>query len=408
MLGGKKKILCLFRHHLFICIVSKLHMLIDAVTESYNKYFFGDVGREIYDFFWGDFADWYIEASKATIYHSGDDSVALVAQTVLLYIFEHILKLLHPFMPFVTEELWQALPNRREALIISSWPQTSLPRSTDLVKRFENLQALTRAVRNARAEYSVEPAKRITASIVGSEEVIQYISEEKEVLALLSKLDFDNIHFADSPPEDAKQSVHLIASEGLEAYLPLADMVDISAEVQCLSKRLSKMQTEYEGLKARLNSPKKTKVSLLWMSAIHIYPSGGRGQDMKYDRERSRGRSGSGSKDKIDALGRLLTRTLRQMATELNLNMRSDGYVKVEDLLKLNMKAFANIPLRSQTVDDIKEAVRKDNKQRFSLLEENGELQIRANQGHTVMLMKCNFAYMEPIRGIWNQFWSQV
>ncbi|TYI38044.1 hypothetical protein ES332_A03G258000v1 [Gossypium tomentosum] len=231
-------------------------MLIDAVTESYNKYFFGDVGREIYDFFWGDFADRYIEASKARIYHSGDDSVALVTQTVLLYVFNNILKLLHPFMPFVTEELWQALPNRKEALIISSWPQTSLPRSTHLVKRFENLQAVTRAIRNARAEYSVEPAKRITASIVGSEEVIQYISEEKEVLALLSKLDLDNIHFADSPPEDAKQSVHLTASEGVEAYLPLADMVDISAEVQRLTKRLSKMQTEYEGLKARLNSPK--------------------------------------------------------------------------------------------------------------------------------------------------------
>ncbi|XP_017975494.1 PREDICTED: valine--tRNA ligase, chloroplastic/mitochondrial 2 isoform X2 [Theobroma cacao] len=237
-------------------VVSKLHLLIDAVTESYNKFFFGEVGRETYDFIWGDFADWYIEASKARLYHSGDDSVALVAQAVLLYVFESILKLLHPFMPFVTEELWQALPNRKEALIISSWPQISLPRNTTLVKRFENLQALTRAIRNARAEYSVEPAKRISASIVASEEVIQYISEEKEVLALLSRLDLDNIHFTDSPPGDAKQSVHLVASEGLEAYLPLTDMVDISAEVQRLSKRLSKMQTEYEGLKARLKSPK--------------------------------------------------------------------------------------------------------------------------------------------------------
>ncbi|XP_021296773.1 LOW QUALITY PROTEIN: valine--tRNA ligase, chloroplastic/mitochondrial 2 [Herrania umbratica] len=237
-------------------VVSKLHLLIDAVTESYNKFFFGEVGRETYDFFWGDFADWYIEASKARLYHSGDDSVALVAQAVLLYVFENILKLLHPFMPFVTEELWQALPNRKEALIISTWPHTSLPRNTTLVKRFENLQALTRAIRNARAEYSVEPAKRISASIVASEEVIQYIAEEKEVLALLSRLDLDNIHFTDSPPGDAKQSVHLVASEGLEAYLPLADMVDIAAEVQRLSKRLSKMQTEYEGLKARLKSPK--------------------------------------------------------------------------------------------------------------------------------------------------------
>ncbi|GMI71224.1 embryo defective 1067, 2' tRNA phosphotransferase [Hibiscus trionum] len=95
-------------------------------------------------------------------------------------------------------------------------------------------------------------------------------------------------------------------------------------------------------------------------------------------------RGRGGGKNRIDALGRLLTRILRHMATELNLNMRNDGYVKVGDLLKLNLKTFANIPLRPHTVNDINEAVRKDNKQRFSLLEENGELLIRANQGHTV------------------------
>ncbi|KAK8650512.1 hypothetical protein V6N13_140148 [Hibiscus sabdariffa] len=125
-------------------------------------------------------------------------------------------------------------------------------------------------------------------------------------------------------------------------------------------------------------------MSSSFSSFAHSNRSGGRGrgQEIKNDRERSRGRGGG--KDKIDALGRLLTRILRHMATELNLNMRNDGYVKVEDLLKLNLKTFANIPLRSHSVDDIKEAVRKDNKQRFSLLEENGELLIRANQGHTV------------------------
>ncbi|XP_057500246.1 valine--tRNA ligase, chloroplastic/mitochondrial 2 isoform X3 [Actinidia eriantha] len=237
-------------------VVSKLHMLVDTVTTSYDKYFFGDVGREIYDFFWSDFADWYIEASKARLYNSEDQAVASIAQAVLLYVFENILKMLHPFMPFVTEELWQALPNRKEALIVSYWPQTSLPRHADSIKRFENLQALTRAIRNARAEYSVEPAKRISASIVANSEVIQYVSKEKEVLALLSRLDLQNVHFVDSPPGDANQSVHLVAGEGLEAYLPLADMVDVSAEVQRLTKRLSKMQAEYDGLVARLSSPK--------------------------------------------------------------------------------------------------------------------------------------------------------
>ncbi|XP_015583456.2 tRNA 2'-phosphotransferase 1 isoform X1 [Ricinus communis] len=126
-----------------------------------------------------------------------------------------------------------------------------------------------------------------------------------------------------------------------------------------------------------------------------------RGLDIKNDRERSRGHSGGdggggGAKDKIDALGRLLTRILRHMASELNLNMRSDGFVRVQDLLKLNMKTFASIPIRSHTVDDIKEAVRRDNKQRFSLLEENGELLIRANQGHTIKTVESE-SLLKPI-----------
>ncbi|KAF5957919.1 hypothetical protein HYC85_005144 [Camellia sinensis] len=230
-------------------VVSKLHILVDTVTTSYEKYFFGDVGREIYDFFWADFADWYIESSKARLYHSDGQSIASISQAVLLYVFENILIMLHPFMPFVTEELWQALPNRKEALVVSCWPQTSLPRHANSIKRFENLQALTRAIRNARAEYSVKPVKRISASIVANSE------KEKEVLALLSRLDLQNVHFTDTPPDDANQSVHLVADEGLEAYLPLADMVDVSAEVQRLTKRLSKMQAEYDGLVARLSSP---------------------------------------------------------------------------------------------------------------------------------------------------------
>ncbi|XP_027113055.1 uncharacterized protein [Coffea arabica] len=115
-------------------------------------------------------------------------------------------------------------------------------------------------------------------------------------------------------------------------------------------------------------------------------------------RERHRGRGGGsgGGKDKIDALGRLLTRVLRHMASELNLNMRNDGFVKVDDLLKLSLKTFANVPLRSHTVDEVREAVRRDNKQRFSLVEENGELWIRANQGHTITTVETE-SLLKPI-----------
>ncbi|XP_006826387.2 valine--tRNA ligase, chloroplastic/mitochondrial 2 isoform X2 [Amborella trichopoda] len=236
-------------------VVSKLHELIDDVTSSYDKFFFGDVGRAIYDFFWGEFADWYIEASKARLYATEDLSITYVARAVLLYVFENVLKLLHPFMPYVTEALWQALPNRKSALIVSSWPNTSLPRDAKSVKHFESLQSLTRAIRNARADYSVEPAKRISATIFANDDILKHISSEKQVLALLSRLDIQNVHFTDSLPEHVKRSVHLVAGEGLEAYLPLADMVDVSTELNRLSKRLSKMQTEYDTLVNRLKSP---------------------------------------------------------------------------------------------------------------------------------------------------------
>ncbi|KAM0850075.1 hypothetical protein ACQ4PT_053316 [Festuca glaucescens] len=236
-------------------VVTGLHELIDKVSISYDKFYFGDAAREIYDFFWGHFADWYIESSKTRLYHSGDSSATTTTQSVLLYVFENILKLLHPFMPFVTEELWQALPCRKHALIVAPWPSTDLPKSSLSIKRFQNLQSLIRGIRNVRAEYSVEPAKRISASIVASADVLEYISKEKQVLALLSKLDAKNVHFTESLPSDANQSVHIVADEGLEAYLPLADMVDVSEEVKRLSKRLSKMQTEYDALLARLSSP---------------------------------------------------------------------------------------------------------------------------------------------------------
>ncbi|KAI4354858.1 hypothetical protein L6164_003687 [Bauhinia variegata] len=135
-------------------------------------------------------------------------------------------------------------------------------------------------------------------------------------------------------------------------------------------------------------------------SFAHSNRSGGsgRGLDMRNDKERMRGRGGGGGsgKDKIDALGRLLTRILRHMSSELNLSIRSDGYVKVDDLLKLNMKTFANVPLRSHTIDDVREAVQKDNKQRFSLIEENGEVLIRANQGHTIKAVETE-SLLKPI-----------
>nr|BAJ85177.1 predicted protein [Hordeum vulgare subsp. vulgare]BAJ88891.1 predicted protein [Hordeum vulgare subsp. vulgare] len=130
-------------------------------------------------------------------------------------------------------------------------------------------------------------------------------------------------------------------------------------------------------------------------SASTHQPRGGRG-GARRPGGRGGGGGGGDGRDRIDALGRLLTRVLRHMAPELRLDMRSDGYVRVRDLLRLNLQTFAKVPLNSHTVDEIREAVRRDNKQRFGLLEEDGELLIRANQGHTVTTVTSE-SLLKPI-----------
>ncbi|XP_073003083.1 uncharacterized protein [Typha latifolia] len=127
---------------------------------------------------------------------------------------------------------------------------------------------------------------------------------------------------------------------------------------------------------------------------------GGRGRGREFssreDRQRGGGGRAGGDSSRIDALGRLLTRILRHMASELKLDMRSDGYVRVRDLLKLSITTHAKVPLKAHTAEEIKEAVRRDNKQRFSLLEEDGELMIRANQGHTMTTVTSE-SLLKPI-----------
>ncbi|CAM6010330.1 unnamed protein product [Sphagnum balticum] len=237
-------------------VVSKLHALVDAVTTDYERLFFNEAARAIYAFFWDDFADWYIEASKTRLYNKEDSTSLAQTQAVLVYVFDAVLRLLHPLMPFVTEKLWQGIPHEGPALIVSTWPQSGLSKDSTSIRHFEDLQALIRSIRNARAEYSVEPAKRISAIIVANPTFQSVIDEEKAVLVALSRLDPDNLRILSSSPGNAMQSVHLVVADGLEAYLPLTDMVDIGKEVERLNKQASKLQLDLDSSMKRLSSTK--------------------------------------------------------------------------------------------------------------------------------------------------------
>lgn len=153
-------------------IISKCHTLVASVTEQIEKYQLGAAGSLVYTFLWDLYADWYIEISKTRIYEGlgGSEEEAKIARRVLVYILDTSLRLLHPYMPYVTEQLWHHLPRpspgsdqAAHALMLADWPQMDdsqpLITSDEAVSTFECFQALTRSIRNARAEYNVEPGK---------------------------------------------------------------------------------------------------------------------------------------------------------------------------------------------------------------------------------------------------------
>jgi valyl-tRNA synthetase len=165
-------------------IVSKLHVLVGSITKDIESYQLGAAGSKIYEFLWDQYADWYVEISKTRIYEGaggGGELEAKAARRVLVYVLDFSLRLLHPYMPFVTEQLWHHLPRAPKsdeqathALMLADWPEMEgevLVTDAAAVSAFECFQALTRSIRNARAEYNVEPGKRISAVIVAGGEL---------------------------------------------------------------------------------------------------------------------------------------------------------------------------------------------------------------------------------------------
>lgn len=239
-------------------IISRLHASIDAITSAQESFDFGEAGRILYEFFWSDFADWFIEASKSRLY-SDNENLASTTRSVLVYVIDRTLRLSHPFLPFITEELWQAMPGamHHPALINAPWPSTNLARDMVSEEYFELLQDTVRSIRNARAEYGVEPGRRIPARVcASSQKVLDALKQEADVLSLLAKLDadmlsFDNLCASDSG-ENKESTIELVVKEGLEAQLPLAGLFDAAKEIDRLEKQAAKLEKDLGALRGRL------------------------------------------------------------------------------------------------------------------------------------------------------------
>ena len=241
-------------------IVSRLHAVVDHVTSAHDRYDFGEAGRAAYSFFYDDFADWFIEGAKSRLY--GDDpAAAKTTKAVALYVLDNTLRVLHPFVPYVTEEVWRSLPHRGDSIMNQSWPRLDAERDAGAVGAFETVQGIVRSIRNARAEYAVEPAKRIPAFVVISDATLmEEVAAELAMVGGLARLDADASRVCAAAPADAVETpgdfVQTVVSDGVEVYLPLSGIVDPAKELARLGKQAGKLEKEVDGLAGRLKSPK--------------------------------------------------------------------------------------------------------------------------------------------------------
>lgn len=233
-------------------IITRLQKVIDDMTGKIDRYELGMAAQDIYDFIWSDFCDWYIEMVKPVLYGEEEEKKRNT-QKVLLYVLENILKLLHPFMPYITEEIWQHLPGEKEALMGTSWPQ----KDDSLVFEQEEaainyVQEAIRGIRNARAEMNIEHGKK-------SHTIVFTRAEEIKDIIEAGQLQLRNLGYSQSvtvtDEEKVKEEEHIsIVMDRAEILLPLADLIDYQKEKERLEKDRENAQKEIQRAKGKLSN----------------------------------------------------------------------------------------------------------------------------------------------------------
>lgn len=244
-------------------ILTRLSETTEDVDRLFDGYLFGEAGRQIFDFLWGDFADWYVEAAKVQLDAGGSRSWKTLS--VLFQVLDSALRLLHPFIPYVTEEAWGQLQKAftasglefdahyspAPALIVADWPVAGA-RYEEEAAAVERLYELIRGIRSARAEYSV-PAGRYIAAHISAGRFAPFLEEHGAVLAQLARLNDETLLIASelAPPE---QSVTISLGE-ITAYLPLTGMIDVKQERERLEAEMREVEQQIARLTALLAGP---------------------------------------------------------------------------------------------------------------------------------------------------------
>ncbi|RKJ40883.1 valine--tRNA ligase [Acutalibacter sp. 1XD8-33] len=228
-------------------IVSKFNRVARDMTENLEKFELGVAVQKVYDFLWGDFCDWYIELAKLRL-TGGDEASAQGVRQVLVWVMSSTLKLLHPFMPFITEEIWQSLPHEGEALMIAPWPEFDPALDFPMEEaELEKVMELITAVRTRRAEMNVPPARK--AHLYVETGAPKAFLEEAGAIARLAYC--AGVEVGES--FDLPGAVTVVTS-GCRAYLPMDDLIDRAAERARLEKELASAQKQLDTVKSKLGN----------------------------------------------------------------------------------------------------------------------------------------------------------
>ncbi len=232
-------------------ILSKLNSVIPEITENMERYELGVAAQKVYDFIWDSYCDWYIELTKTRLQGEDEDS-KVRAQQVLCYVLTQILKLLHPFMPFITEEIWQALPHEGDYLMLQQWPEhhanLDFPEEE---KAMELIMDAIRAIRARRAEMNVPPSKKAQLTVSTLEQAVFH-----QGTPFLKRLAYaSDVKVVEATDTVDTQGMVVVTTHAARLYLPLAELVDLEKEKARIQKELDKNRKELDKLETKLNNP---------------------------------------------------------------------------------------------------------------------------------------------------------
>lgn len=232
-------------------ILKRINDITKEVTQALDKFEIGIAAQNIYDFFWSEFCDWYIEMAKIDLY-GGDDLAKKRAQQVLYFVLERALKLLHPFMPFITEEIWQHLPHDGRSIMVSKWPEYDPAWDFTDAGDMEVVMDAVRGIRNIRAEMNVSPARKAKAvARVSDPFVMDILKNSTEIIHTLAKVEDMEFITQDSP---APHKALTCVIKGAEIFVPMEGLVDIETEIERLQKEHTNLEKEIDRVSKKLSN----------------------------------------------------------------------------------------------------------------------------------------------------------